>query len=135
MKKEQIKLSASAFDAILKQLKKIESTSKSAGIKDFPLSRFMMAHADFADEHHPAELRTKRIILQIAGDLESDPNGLEPDIELRTNLLYGSAEYSLLQLRLDLLVKEYKSSAKISSSEVSDCDTVKDCTDLVTSKI
>ena len=135
MAKHKIKLSASAFRKLHAKLKKIESANSNHTIDGWNLSSFLIANAAADDKTDPPAIRTKRIILQIAGDFTTKPENLKNAVDLVKHLLYGDDEYSLLQMRLDSLVKENKSTASVSDSEASDCGTVGDCVDLVDSKI
>lgn len=81
------------------------------------------------------ETRVKKIILLIAGLFDTDPKDLYGNIELKGHLLYGSSEFSILQMRLDGLVKELKPGSSISSKETNDCKIVNDCIKLVRTKI
>lgn len=117
------------------KLKKFEADNGSIRIEGMSLSQFLLAKVSFDDRDDPAVIRTKRIILHIAGDYSSKPEDLADNTNLEENLLYGSDEYSLLQIRLNLLVKEYKPTSGVSDDEVGDCETVGDCTELVESKI
>jgi hypothetical protein len=135
MAKHKIKLSASAFKKLHAKLKKIELANPNHTIEGWSLSSFLLANTAVDDKNDPPAIRTKRIVLQIAGDFSTNPANLDNRVRLARDLLYGADEYSLLQMRLDALVKEYKSSASVSESEANDCVKVGDCVNLVDSKI
>lgn len=135
MKNSNLKLKVSDFKKVHSKLKKLEANDNSLKINGLSISSFLIANLSIDDAVDLLEIRTKRIILQIAGDFSSKPKDLKDSIKLKINLLYGDDEYSLLQMRLNSLVKEYKKSARISDNETSDCTTVGDCIELVNSKI
>jgi len=87
------------------------------------------------DRHDPWQIRTKRRILRIVGDSQSNPELLDESVNLRTNLFYSNREYSLLRMSFDALIKEYDTIAGVSRSEVNDCSVVGDCIKLVGTKI
>lgn len=134
MKKNQFKLKTTDFKKIVLELKEVEKHTALPKLNGLDLSKFLMANLNLPKGDN-VSIRTKRIILQIAGDFDSDPNDLADEMKLVKNLLYGDDEYQLLQIKLDLLVKEYKKDASIADNEASDCATVKDCLDLVNAKI
>lgn len=135
MAKHRIILKPGAFKKLHSKLKKMEAADSSLKIGNTLLSNFLIGNTVADDQKDTAEIRTKRRILHIAGNFTTKPETLRDNIELVKNLLYGDDEYTLLQMSLDTLVKEYKASASISSSEAGDCTTVGDCTGLVDSKI
>ncbi len=123
------------FKKVHSKLKKLESEDNSLKINGLTISNFLLANTSFDDKDDLPEIRTKRIILQIAGDFSTKPEDLKDNIKLRINLLFGDDEYSLLQMRLNSLVKELKPDASISDDETNNCTTVGDCTKLVKSKV
>lgn len=133
--KRKLTIKPTDFKKVHSKLKKLEAKDKSLKINGIALSHFLLANTSFDDQSDLPEIRTKRIILQIAGDYSSKPEDLKDNIKLRINLLFGDDEFSLLQMRLNSLVKEYKPTASISDDETSDCTTVGDCTKLVKAKI
>jgi hypothetical protein len=135
MEKINLHLKISDFIKVHSKLKKLESKDQSMKINGIPISSFLTANSSFGDNADPPEIRTKRIILQIAGDFSSKPEDLNDNIKLKINLLYGNDEYSLLQIRLNSLVKEYKKTASMTNDETNNCSSVGDCTRLVNSKI
>ncbi|GAB2838716.1 hypothetical protein [Ferruginibacter profundus] len=135
MAKHRITLKPGDFKKLHSKLKKMEASDPSLKIGNQLLSDFLIANSLADDKTDTAAIRTKRIILHIAGNFTTKPETLNDNIDLVQNLLYGDDEYTLLQMRLDILVKEFKSSASISSSEAGDCSTVGHCTALVDSKI
>lgn len=135
MAKYRITLKPGHFKMLYLKLKKIEAADPSLKIGNASLTDFLIVNSLSDDQKDSPEIRTKRIILHIAGNFTTNPATLKDGIDLVQNLLYGSDEYTLLQMRLDTLVKEYKASASISSSEAGNCSTVGDCTQLVDSKI
>lgn len=135
MKKIKLQLKISDFNKVHSKLKKLESKDKSLKINGIPISSFLTANSNIEDKADSPEIRTKRIILHIAGDYSSRPEDLKDNIKLKINLLYGDDEYSLLQIRLNSLVKEYKKTARVTNDETNNCSSVGDCTKLVNSKI
>ena len=135
MAKHRITLKPGDFKKLIAKIKKMEAADSSLKIGNASLSSFLIANSLADDQKDTPEIRTKRIILHIAGNFTTNPETLQDGINLRLNLLYGSDEFTLLQMRLDTLVKEFKASAGISSSEANDCSVVGDCTALVDSKI
>lgn len=135
MAKHRITLKPGAFKKLHAKLKKMEATDPSLKIDNTLMSNFLIANALTDDQTDTAEIRTKRIILHIAGNFTTKPETMGDEIDLTINLLYGSDEYTLLQMRLDVLVKEFKASASINISEATGCSTVGDCTALVDAKI
>lgn len=133
--KKKITLKTADFKKVYTQLKKLESKGDIFKINGLSLSGFLIASATFDDHDDTPEIRTKRIILQIAGNSSVKPENLPDHIKLGLNLLYGDNEYSLLQMRLNALVKTYNTKESVSDNETSDCVTVGDCTVLVNSKI
>ncbi len=133
--KKKILIKPADFKKVHAKLKKLESKDPSLKINGLALSHFLLANTSFDDKADPPEIRTKRIILQIAGDFSTKPEDLKDNIKLGINLLFGDDEYTLLQMRLNALVKEYKPTASVSDDETNDCVTVGDCTKLVKSKI
>lgn len=133
--KRKITIKPADYKKVHATLKKLELKDASLKINGLPLSHFLLANTSFDDHADLPEIRTKRIILQIAGDASSKPEDLKDNIKLRINLLFGDDEYSLLQTRLNSLVKEYKAAAGVSENETDDCTTVGDCTTLVNAKI
>ncbi|MGN6435586.1 MAG: hypothetical protein ACTHMM_03595 [Agriterribacter sp.] len=56
----------------------------------------------------------------------TDPATLQGSIKLKTNLHYKDDEYSLLQSKLDKLVKEYVATTSASKKEATDCEKFSD---------
>lgn len=135
MAKHSITLKAGDFKKLLLKLKKMEAADPSLKIGNTLMSHLLIGNTLTDDKKDTPEIRTKRIILHIAGNFTTKPETMGDEIDLTINLLYGSDEYTLLQMRLDVLVKEFKASASINSSEAGGCSTVGDCTALVDSKI
>lgn len=135
MKTRKLKFKVSDFKKVHSALKKLEASDKKVKINGLSISDFLIANLSIDDETDSPVIRTKRIILQIAGDYSSNPAELNDNIKLTLNLFYSDNEYSLLQMRLNSLVKEYKKTANITDDETIDCATVGDCTELVISKI
>ncbi|MBL0183748.1 MAG: hypothetical protein IPP96_16265 [Chitinophagaceae bacterium] len=135
MAKHRISLKPGDFKKLHAKLKKLEVADPSLKIGNTLPSNFLIANAVADDQTDTPEIRTKRIILHIAGNFTTKPETMGDEIDLTINLLYRSDEYTLLQMRLDALVKEFKASASISSSEATGCSTVGDCTALVDEKI
>lgn len=132
---KNISMKTSDFKKLLKKLKGLEEMNPSAKIGKFATSKFMIAAANPDDIADSPEIRTKRIILQIAGDFDTNPATLSNSLSLKLNLQYGDDEYSVLQMRLNKLVKSIKASASIDDDETGDCKIVKDCVTLVNDKI
>jgi hypothetical protein len=135
MKKFKLQLKVSDFNKVLSKLTELESKEARFKINGTPISSYLTAHASFDDKADSPEIRTKRIILQIAGDDSTKPEDLKDNIKLKINLLYGVDEYAILQMRLKSLVKEYKKTADVTKVETDNCSSVGDCTKLVNSKI
>ena len=135
MAKKMINISQSKFSRLHAKLKAFEKKNGAIKIGNKSLTNFLLSSSEFSfGENEPKHIRTKRIILQIAGDYSTSPNDLKGTIKLKSNLKYGTDEYALLQTRLDKLVKQYKPSATISSTEANNCEKVSDCTKLVNDK-
>jgi hypothetical protein len=135
MKKTIVTIQAKKLAQVYSKLKKLESKHATLKIGKMPLSHFLIAHSEFENDlPESKELKTNRIILYIAGQFNTDPASLKPATRLKQNLGYQADEYSLLQIKLDKLVKQYKPTARISSGEANNCDTVGDCQDLVVKK-
>jgi hypothetical protein len=132
--KNNVNFKISDFKKLHMTLQKLEQTDPKLKIMGLSISNFLIAKLGIEDESDSREIRTKRIILQIAGDFTSKAEELEDDLKLKINLLYSDNEYSLLHMRLNRLVKEYKNTVKVTEDEVNDCTTVGDCTKLVNSK-
>lgn len=126
MAKRYIKFRADHF-------KKIRLLLKETG--NNKLYREMMGSAFLEDESSNIVTKTKKIILYIAGDFTSDPGELQNEIDLKDELNYQDDEYSILQMRLNKLVKEYNDDESIDEDETNECDTVGDCVKLVQSKV
>lgn len=126
MAKRYIKFRAHHF-------KKIRLLLKETG--NNKLYREMMGSAFLEDESSNIVTKTKKIILYIAGDFTSDPEELQNEIDLKDELNYQDDEYSILQMRLNKLVKEYNDDESIDEDETNDCDTVGHCVKLVQSKV
>lgn len=126
MAKRYIKFRADHF-------KKIRLLLKETG--NNKLYREMMGSAFLEDESSNIVTKTKKIILYIAGDFTSDPDELQNEIDLKDELNYQDDEYSILQMRLNKLVKEYNDDESIDEDETNECDTVGDCVKLVQSKV
>jgi hypothetical protein len=137
MAKKMVKISAASFARLNAKLRAFETENAPIKIGKKNLSSFLIENAEAEleeDAEDPKPIRTKRIILHIAGDYTTSPNDLRGSLRLRLNLGYGDDEYALLQTRLDKLVKQYKSSASISATETNDCEKVSDCVKLVEEK-
>lgn len=126
MAKRYIKFRADHF-------KKIRLLLKETG--NNKLYREIMGSAFLEDESSNIVTKTKKIILYIAGDFTSDPDELQNEIDLKDELNYQDDEYSILQMRLNKLVKEYNDDESIDEDETNECDTVGDCVKLVQSKV
>lgn len=135
MKKFKVEISWQDYQKLHAKIKELETAGKTAKIGKRKISDFFLARTTFTDAGESIDIRVKRIILIIAGDTTSEPSTLGDTLSLKLNLQFLSNEFSLLQIRLDRLVKEFKSTAKVSNSEASNCKTVKDCIDLVNKKI
>lgn len=133
--KKKITLDQAAFAKIISTLKTFEKKKKPITIGRKSLPKFLATTVETGDDaSDPKYVRTKRRILYIAGDYSSSPYTLAGTLDLKANLGYGTDEYSLLQLRLDELVKEYLATANVSKKEANDCKKVSDCVTLVNSK-
>jgi hypothetical protein len=135
MAKNFISISRTRFAKLHTRLKKLEQGDNVPKIGSMRLSAFLVADAALADDKNdPKPIRTKRIILLIAGDFTTKPENLNGSLKLKTNLGYQADEYVLLQIRLNKLVKEYVPAASVSSKEATDCEKVSDCVTLVNKK-
>ena len=135
MKKSTLSIKTSQFAKVHAKLKKFDTENKALKIGNMSLSNFLVANMDSQDDAGESkEVRTKRIILHIAGDFSRDPQTLQNSIQLKSNLGYGDDEYSLLQIRLDKLVKESNKTAGTSPAEINNCAKVGDCVSLVNAK-
>jgi hypothetical protein len=135
MAKKMVRISEAKFAKVHSKIKAFERKNGPIKVGAISLTNFLFANSEFPGEETESKpIRTKRIILRIAGDYTTSPNDLKGSIKLKSNLKYSGDEYSLLQTRLDKLVKEYKLSASASTAEVSDCEKVIDCIKLVDTK-
>ena len=135
MRKPSISIKASKFARIHAKIKNFEKENKAIKIGKMSLSSFLVANTEFLSPvAESKEVRTKRIILQIAGNYSKDPQTLQNSVQLKSSLGYGDDEYYLLQIRLDKLVKEYNKTTGISSTDVNRCEKVGDCVSLVIAK-
>jgi hypothetical protein len=134
MKKITFTMSTANFAKAHKKLKQFEIDNDPIKIGSSNLSSFLLSTIRFDDSQDSKIIRTKRRILHVAGDFGTDPSTLQGSIDLKTNLHYGDTEYLLLQVQLDRLVKEYKSTASISKTEMDASEKVKDCVKLVNDK-
>lgn len=135
MAKKQMLLNVTDYKRIRQLLKKNAVVAKAMKIGGNSITSFLVAAITHDDKSDTPEIRTKRIILEIAGDFSTDPATLQNALDLAKNLIYGDDEYSLLQIRLNRLVKEYKRTASVSEDEATNCSTVGDCVTLVNDKI
>jgi len=135
MAKQQMLLNVSDYKRLRKLLKSNPETAEKMKIGRNSIKQFLIAAVTHDDQSDPASTRVKRIILEIAGDFNTDPSSLQNSLDLAKNLMYGDDEYSLLQIRLNKLVKEYKKTASVSEDEAANCSTVGDCVSLVDGKI
>jgi len=126
MAKRYIKFRTNHFE-------ELRSLLKESGNNE--LYRKLMGSSFLEDENSNVITKTKKIILIIAGDFNSEPNLLQDEINLKDNLNYQDDEFSILQMRLNKLVKQYKDSASVDEDETNDCETVGDCVELVQSKV
>lgn len=128
-------ISQTKFSKLHAKLKAFEKKNGPIKIGNSSISNFLLEHSEFEEDlEEPIQIRTKRIILRIAGDYTTSPNDLKGTDKLKSNWGYGDDEYALLQIRLNKLVKEYKDSASISKTEANDCEKVSDCIKLVNDK-
>ncbi|MCW3118229.1 MAG: hypothetical protein JWM28_2311 [Chitinophagaceae bacterium] len=135
MAKNFVSISRARFAKLHARLKKLEQGDNVPKIGGMRLSSFLVADAALADDKSdPKPIRTKRIVLLIAGDFTTKPENLSGSLKLKTNLGYQADEYVLLQIRLDKLVKEYIPTASVSSAEATACEKVSDCVTLVNKK-
>jgi hypothetical protein len=135
MKKNIFSINGNKFARAHARLKKFEKENGAITIGGLSLSSYLLSHTSFVDDKTiPKPIRTKRRILHIAGDFSTKPEELAGSVKLKTNLQYGALEYSLLQVDLNKLVKEYVSSASVSKSETDVCEKVSDCVKLVNDK-
>jgi hypothetical protein len=133
--KKNFQISLGALSRVHRKLKAMEKTDPKLAIGGMKPSHFLVANTRLSDASESVDLRVKAILLQIQGDYTTSPADLPDKANLQTNLEFGDDEMSLLQIRLDTLVKEYKKGAAISDNDVSGCTTVGDVVDLVKSKI
>jgi hypothetical protein len=130
MNKYRISIDAVSYRKIHKKLSnyniKIGGTS---------IRTFMIANAVPEDTSFAPSIRVKRVILHVAGDMDTRPEELENETDLVHDLNYKHVEFLLLRKCLDRLVKEYDADLKISAAETDMCTTVQDCLELANSKI
>jgi hypothetical protein len=136
MSKKMLSISESKFAKLHAKLKSLEKENHSFKIGSKNLSHFLLENTEFEDDtNEPWAIRTKRVILYIAGDYTTSPNDLQVTIRLKENLGYGEDEYTLLQNRLNKLVKTHDTSLSIDKEETDACEKVRDCIKLVEKKI
>lgn len=135
MAKIFVYISKARFAKLHAKLKKLEAGDNASKIGNMRLYTFLVADAAFKDDKDdPKPIRTKRIILLIAGDFTTKPENLNGSVKLKANLRYQADEYTLLQKRLDKPVKEYLPITRVSKKEATDCEKVPDCVTLVNKK-
>ncbi len=88
-----------------------------------------------ANEQEPVPIQVKRKIISAGHLAGTTPETLAESSNLSSDLLFESNEYALLCLKLQKLVFEKKPEATLSCSQVSACETVQECIDLVQSTI
>jgi hypothetical protein len=88
-----------------------------------------------ANEQEPLPVQVKRKVISAGHLAGTTPETLAESSNLSSDLLFGTNEYALLCLKLQKLVFEKKPDAELTCSQVSACETVQDCIDLVESTI
>ena len=88
-----------------------------------------------ANEQEPLPIQVKRKIISAGHLAGTTPETLAESSNLSADLLFDVNEYALLCLKLQKLVFEKKPDAILTCSQVSACETVQDCIDLVESAI
>ncbi len=85
MKKKLYSISAAKLGSLLKKIKSIEDKGTLLKIGKLKATTFVAAHATLLnDKNDPKHIRTKRRILNIAGDFSTDPARLKPAVNLKT---------------------------------------------------
>jgi len=88
-----------------------------------------------ANEQEPLPIQVKRKIISAGHLAGTTPETLAESSNLSSDLLFETNEYALLCLKLQKLVFERKPDAVLTCSQVSACETVQDCIDVVESTI
>lgn len=133
--KKKLEITLSDFAKLHRQIKKFEEKNGPIQIGNQKLEHFLLTRTSFADHGLTPEIRTKEIILQVAGNYDIKPEDLKDNVNLKDNLLYNDDSYSILEMRLNILIKGYKKDAVIDDDEMTGCDNVGDCVKLVDDKI
>lgn len=134
MNKIKYSLSGKALAKIYTVLNSNESKNESTLEKSKVTISFLLDNLEYDDHQDSKEIRTKRRVLHIRGDFARDPATLKDSRKLKTHLHFQQAEFNRLRIDLDVLIKEYKLTAKLTQKEVNDCETVGACVKLVLDK-
>ena len=127
---EDIKMAAIAYPF---EKEKIIGTRKRRALQ-FELLQQHLRQSGFLKEKTSINEQVKRCILIASGQANENPDHLTEDMEIG-NLLPTNSAYQFLADSLDELVKEYNEDNEIKLAEIERCATVRDCIELVKSKI
>lgn len=123
----QLTIQATDLLKIIKQLQLLEEKQSQYTIEGMPPSQFLQYAIQPNNHSESAKNRVKTILLHLAGDYETPPEKLSEKLDLKTHLLFEEAQYTLLYLKMDALIKSYQPEKKISIKEIKNCHMVSDC--------
>ena len=127
----QLTIQATDLQKIIKQLQIVEEKHDLLTIDGLLPSQFLLFAIQPENHKENPKNRVKTILLQLAGDFQTKGGNLSDKLDLKTHLLFTEAQYALLFLKLNALLKEYQQEKKISIKEIECCQTVLDCVELV----
>lgn len=135
-RKKNYKVDAHKFHFVIQRLNSLEKSNTRIFQGEIPLSNLLIDHSDYAPPLSTVPNAVRIAILRTAGVVEPppiDPKRLKVDKKI-SKLNFSDADYIILGRRLTVIVNLYNPSERITPTEISGCDLVQDCIDLVVEK-
>jgi hypothetical protein len=120
-------IQATDLKKMMYQLQLLEQKQSLFKIEGWLPSQFLLLATQPNNQNESPKNRVKTILLHLAGDYETAAVKLSDKLDLKTHLLFGETQYTLLHLKMDALIKSYQPEKTISLKEIKNCHTVADC--------
>jgi hypothetical protein len=128
-------IQATDLKKMMHQLQLLEQKQSLFKIEGWLPSQFLLLATQPNNQNESPKNRVKTILLHLAGDYETAAAKLSDKLDLKTHLLFGETQYTLLYLKMDALLKSYQPEKTIHLKEIKNCHTVADCMNILETRI
>jgi hypothetical protein len=129
-KPKKLKITALHFHNALEVLKEVEKTNSDIRINNVPLSKYLLEVSDAVESLNSISDQVKVAILITHGVNNPDPSELSDETKM-SDFSFSDMQYIKLTRRFNKIAQQTNAEADISVSDVQNCETVKECIDLV----